>query len=167
MAWSLVGSVWSSESCNPCLRHATTGRCDWQNGSEAPGGHSEIQVEKIPRLPSAVRPFLDSLLSGEPAIMSWTDLRGKELRLLANSHGHELRRGLFEPSRASDVCNPCRETVNQSHWELKPLWAPDIQRPCDKTKFAIWSAWVFKGQYIRMGSVSPLHMNGSNCKSVS
>ena len=128
MAWSLAGSVWFSESCDSRLQRAATGWCDRQNGSEAPGGHSEIQAEDTKASICSALSFLDSLLIGEPAIRSWADLCGKELRLLANSHGHELGRGLFEPSRASYVCTPCRETANWSHWALQPVWAPEFLR---------------------------------------
>lgn len=45
----------------------------------------------------------------------------KELRLLARSHGCELRGGTSSPSQVSDVCCSCQPTdssSNQSHSDL-------------------------------------------------
>lgn len=50
--------------------------------------------------------FWDYLLSGNPAKVSQTDACGKELRLPAKGHGHELRGGTSSPIQASDVCCP-------------------------------------------------------------
>lgn len=111
MAWSLVESVWSSESCDPRYNVAATGRWDRQKGSEAPGGHLEIQVEKIPR--SVCVRFSWIPCSQDSQLQCQRQTYGKELRLLPTAIVKELRRGISNPAEPQMSANPCRETLNQ------------------------------------------------------
>jgi len=80
-----------------------------------------IRVKMTPRLLSWALSFLDYLLL-EKAVIPRAGCLGKELRLLANNHGRELRGGISSLSQAQMCAAPANnltialgEILNYNH----------------------------------------------------